>query len=175
MFNLQTTLIAAAIALSIGLISGGYTAWKYQGARYEKQLSEVKEKAAATLADATKRVLDTERKNIEITASLEKQAQAHNKRVAELYAANNLLRNERGGLLVRAASCEDSRRASVSTPTDASAGTSQAGAICELSRGFTEFLTLATRDADEMRERLQVCKQYAEEIIKQRERMSDEK
>lgn len=172
MFNLQTTLIASALALVLGAGSAGIATYKWQYNKYERILSDERTKQAEEVAKVTTRAINAERQNEETTQKLDEQANQAAQRTNDLLAANRKLMSERGGVRVAATSCSNStsvtNSASSGTFTDTSSPT---GASCELPRAFTQILIDTFAAADTMRDRLAICQSYAEEIEQQRQQL----
>lgn len=168
-FSIKTTLIALAIGLVLGLLSGGYVAWRIQGVRISAmEASEAKRISAQKdeLQKATEKVLEKERINSELTQQMESRNVAAQQRIASLLADNRSLVSRLGGLSLPGR-CE----AKAGTPATASGSTTAEANVCRLSDEVAEQLLTEAARADGAAEYANACYEFTRQINRQRERM----
>lgn len=160
LFNLRTTLIA----LAIGLLLGGFTAWhftaKYKDATWEASIAKQKEAAATELQAATDRAIKAERAQNELSTKLEVSHVEAGKKLDAVLIDNRKLSAQLGGLRDpgRRTSCPSTVPASSATTGRAQDTTTDS----RLSNEASDFLLEFARDADRAAEYAQTCHGWVE-------------
>lgn len=166
LFNLRTTLIA----LAIGILLGGLTAWhftaKYKDATWEASIAKQKSGAATELQAATERAIKAERAQNELSTQLEVQHVESQKQLDNVLADNRKLSAKLGGLRDpgRRASCSSAVPASTTTTGRAQDTTTDS----RLSNEASGFLLEFARDADRAAEYANTCHNWVEQIGKEK-------
>lgn len=170
--NIKLMAIAAVL---IALFSFS-AAYEWQENHYENVIAQQQMARLTEVKNLTDKVLVSERKNNDLTNQLNDKSAAQMAAISSLRSQLASYRNSSGSLLV-AARCSDTATsvadaASIRPPTT-SAGT-PAG-VCQLPAMLSEFLIKVMYDADSMRNTVEICRQYAEAIDKQRKEMYNSK
>lgn len=168
--SIKTMGIAFLAGMLIGIGSGGYGAWKFQGMRIESmQAAEIKR--VSGLKDELQKITETlikqERENNDITLKLDKTATDAILRRSEDSATISRLLRSANSLRAGAISCE----AKTGTPTSASSTTPDTAPVGRFSAEFQEYSADTLKRADEAADYANACYGYATEVMRQRERM----
>ena len=170
--NIKNILIAVAItALVTGIATSSIT-WKYTSSHYKEVIATAKEEAATSLQKATDKVLLAERKNNDITAELNKKALEHDKQLAAAQTELDKYRVSNRRLQFRADSCSAKPVADSSSSGVVGGAASPSDGVCILPESASEAISYTFAAADQMRDTLLICKEYAEQIEAQRKQMS---
>ena len=174
MSTIQTALAALLLGFFVGLGLGGTGAWVWQANKYdvkitrmEKEYGDERNKQVSEIAAANAKTLKAERESKERVSEAESKYVAANDSLRSVQDRLNRLSAQYGSLYVKSASCE----AGTGSPAIPSSSNPQRNSeastgVCKLSGEFGESLISTYKDADEMRARLTLCKEYAEEIVK---------
>lgn len=171
MVGIKTILVSVVVSAAIAFTA----AWKYQDHKFNREIENAARIHAEELQKETKRTLTEERKNANLTLELDKKSAEASKRITELSNTIDSYRNANRGLYIRANSVlATGATNSTSSPSTDSASTTSTG-ICELPRDSSDLLSEAFRRADESRAYSETAYRYAQEVMKQRERLSNER
>ena len=166
--GLKGTLIACVVVS----IASVLLTYNYTSNHYEAIISAEHERSALVVKQKTEEVLAAERKNNETTERLNSKALEQSKVVSNLQSQLASLRTVNNGLRIQS-KCINSTTAIADGPpgpADAtSPGTSEG--VCELPAMFADTITATAKAADELRNRAEICKDFAEELINQRNRI----
>ena len=174
MSTIQTALAAIILGLLVGLGLGGTGAWVWQANKYEvkitkmeKQYGDERTKQVSEVATANAKTLKTERESAQRVSEAESKYIAANDSLRSVQDRLARLSAQYGSLYVKSASCKAGTGSSTSSSGSTTQGNPEASAgICKLSGEFGESLISTYKDADEMRARLTLCREYTEEIVK---------
>ena len=172
MSTIQTTISALVLGLLVGLGLGATGAWQWQKNQYELKITKLEEKhngyvreQQEAIAQKAEQALESERASAARVSEAQSKLVAANKRLGDVQAELDRLRRDYGGLYVKSSACVSS----ASSPAGPSSGASAASTnsptgLCKLSREFEDSLIQTYRDADSMRNTLELCRNYAQEI-----------
>ena len=169
--ELKGTLIACiAVAILSVLLTYNYTSNHYEAVIANEQVRVYSE-----LPKRTDKVLEKERANEKIVQGLNAKALEQGKVIASLQTDLYKFRTSNNGLLIKSSGCKSATGTpSVSADSSATGTTSPANGSCELSATTSDALIATFAAADQMRANLLIAKEYAEQVNKQRERLSNE-
>ena len=169
MFGIQNMLIAAGIALLVGTLGGGYTAWHYTKNHYEARIAKERDIAQQEVIQSQSKLIAQERINAQTISKISQAKQDSDKAVDDLYIRNVSLASKLGGLYV-SGTCQ---AASGVAPSASSEPISEAGQ-CKLSDEATGVLLAETRRADTLGSYVETCFAYVQKIEEQRSRMQND-
>ena len=159
--------------LAAALLSGaviGTVIWKNRTNHYSLIISKEHLAQQNKLVSAQKDLINSERKYQDVLSKLEQAYIARDEAKVALEHSLAQYRNEHGRLLVRGScSSNPSSIANQAPGSDSITPSTDTNGSCELSGSATEAITSLAIQAQELRNRAQLCKEYAEEIEKQRE------
>ena len=162
MLDIRNTLIAAAGAFIIGVLTSWYVTAEYKNSKFDAMIAKQKIEAAKELQDAYDRAILAERKNINIAMDLEVQNAQNRNKLDKALADNRRLSSQLGGLR------DPGYRAggNCTMPTGAnSTGISVAAPTSgRLSAEASEFLLDFARDADRAAEYAATCHEWIKAI-----------
>ena len=166
--ELKFTLIACTVVA----IASVLLTYNYTSNHYEAVIAKDKTEQVIAAQETTKLVAAKERKNAETTQALNAKALEQSKTIANQQNELRRYRTSSGGMLVKSTSCNNTAGTSDSAASNLEAGSAKSSiGSCLLSGELTAFLAKVTYDADDMRGRLLICKDFAEQIDRQRERI----
>lgn len=166
-------MLAIASVVS-ALLACGLT-YKYQESYYENVIAQEQLARQTEVTNLTKKVLDTERKNNDITSALDKKAVEQASTITGLRKQLDSYRDNSGRLYI-SANCSKAApivadSASLRPPAT-SAGTSDG--MCQLPELFATTVIETAVAADELRARVIIAKEFAEAIEAQRKELSND-
>ncbi len=170
MFGIQNMLIAAGIALLVGTLGGGYTAWYYTKNHYEAKIAKERDAAQQVVIQAQSKLIAQERMNAQTISKISQAKQESDKAVDELYLRNVNLVGKLGGLYVPG-SCPATPTGVA--PSSSSEPVSEAGQ-CKLSEEVAGMLLAETKRADTLGNYVETCFAYVNAIEQQRSRMKND-
>ena len=162
MLDLKTTLLAAAVGLTIGAVGSLYLTAKYKDASWTASIEKQKVEAAGQLQAATDRAISAERRQNELATQLEVKHVESEKELDKALSTNRRLARELGGLR------DPGRRPSCggSVPTDSTTASQPEGGAtgAELSAEASEFLLEFARDADRAAQYASTCSAWIKQL-----------
>ena len=169
--ELKGTLIACiAVAIFSVLLTYNYTSNHYEAVIAKDKIEQV-----VAAQETTKLVLAKERKNGNIVDGLNAKALEQSKVIASLQTDLYKFRTSNNGLLIKSSGCKSATGTPPITADSSATGTtSPANGSCELSATTSDALIATFAAADQMRANLLIAKEYAEQVNKQRERLSND-
>ncbi len=166
--------ITAIVAIIVALFSGGLT-YKYQQNHYENIISRQQSEQLTEVTNLTTKVLDTERKNNEITDALNKKHGVQTAKISALRSQLDSYKHSNGSVSVTARCSEATTGTADTTSLRAPATTTNDSAgVCQLPEMFTTTIIETAVAADILRNTALVCKEYSEAIEKQRKELSND-
>lgn len=162
MFDIRTTAIATAVALTLGAASSWWLTAEYKDNKWIAKVEAQKVEAAKVLRAATEQAIAKEREHNAISTALEiKNAEKQNQHDAVL-ADNRRLASKLGGLRDpgRRQSCDST------LPTDSGTAKQPAAEAADvrLSTEASEFLLEFARDADRAAQYANTCYEWIRQI-----------
>ena len=163
-----TAIACIAVAIFSVLLTYNYTSNHYEAVIAKDKIEQV-----IAAQETTTLVLAKERKNGNIVEGLNAKALEQSKVIASLQTDLYKFRTSNNGLLIKSSGCKSATGTpSITTDSSATGTTSPANGSCELSATTSDALIATFAAADELRNRVEVCKLYAKEVIKQRQELS---
>lgn len=160
---MSTSNIITWVAVAITAFSVGGITYKFEEAKWEAALQKQKIEAQQELQSATLEVLERERKAREQIFELENKHQETLQQLSALDTKYRRLVHDAGGLRDKGRG----KSSSNSKGTNTSTGGNNETDSRLLSRETTDFLLDITAEADEVREQLRLCQEWARTISKQ--------
>ena len=144
----------------------GIVVWGYKDNAQKLLMEQFKEEQQKTLITELSKAIEKERKNNETTSNLEKGYLEKRKASSDVDLSK--YHTKRGGVLIRG-TCGKDTASNSNTPTasDASGTPSDSLQVCELSGADRETLFTLARQAQELRDRAELCRDYGKAIEKQ--------
>lgn len=162
MLDIRNTLIAAAGAFIIGVISSWYVTAQYKNSKFDAMIAQQKIEAAKELQAAYDKAILAERKNINIAMDLEVQNAQNRNKLDKALADNRRLSTQLGGL--RDPGYRAGGNCTVPTGANPTGITIAAPTPGRLSAEASDFLLDFARDADRAAEYASTCRQWIEAI-----------
>lgn len=151
----------------------GIVVWKYKDNAQKLFMKQVKDEQQKTLIAELSKAIEKERKNNETTSNLEKGYLE--KRKASSAVDLSKYHTKRGGVLIRGSCSKDpTSNPNTSTTSNASGTPTDSLQVCELSGADRETLFTLARQAQELRDRVELCRDYGKAIEKQIEEIETE-
>ena len=160
--DIKKILISVGILFAISLTAFSFGAL-YEEKQWQAAIQKQKIEATQELQKATNEVLERERKAREEITALETKHQNTLKELSALDSKYRKLVSAAGGL--RDKGCRESSSSSKGKNTGSN-GNSETNSGRVLSREATDFLLDLTAEADQMREQLRMCQDWAKRLSK---------
>ena len=161
MIDIRIALAAVVLAIIITAIPVWYYTAEYKEGKMAQERLAYQKATNDAMQEAQKRIIDTERKYNDVKTELELKNE-QNKKAIELANTKYLSAVANGKRLLDPGTRSSQNGVSCNSITTTKPSDSTRGA--ELSREASEFLFVLTRDADNQKENLKSCIEWANKI-----------